>query len=101
MKYTKGFVSRLLALLLAMFCFGADSGYAQSAQEAPARLSPSTRMLLRQLGDGPISPQTIPQANVYRQIQGRTYLPGLVRVTRDPGQSWDPLGVIVGTRAGN
>ncbi len=101
MKYTKGFVSQLLALLLAMFFFGADSGYAQSAQEAPARLSPSTRMLLRQLGDGPISPQTIPQANVYRQIQGRTYLPGLVRVTRDPGQSWDPLGVIVGTRAGN
>lgn len=88
-------------LLLGLILFSVTGSFAQPISEPSAQLSPSTRMLLRHLGERPISPDHLPSENIYRQIQGRTYLPGLVRVTRDPGNAWEAMGVLVGTRAGN
>ncbi len=88
-----------LLLLFSVMTLGA---FAQSSRNVLPKLSPATRMYLKDLqkntnGDAPGN-------YIYRRLaNGKLYVPGIIKVANAGmvGDKIGPLGVLVGTRAGD
>ncbi|WP_276133763.1 S8 family serine peptidase [Polluticoccus soli] len=92
--------------LLSACLLAAMTSMAQ-AQENDSRqlpkLSPLTRVLLKEIDQHKVNLDGKPENYVYRELHGKPYLGGLVKVT-DPGRLGDKfadMGVLVGTKAGD
>lgn len=76
---------------------------AQKVIPGSPKLSPLTRVLLKNIGDGQLRATDKPAGNIYREINGKTYLTGMIKVADQQAASvaFTDLGVLVNTKAGD
>ncbi len=92
-------MKRLSTLLLLL---GISLGV-NARQEVQPKLSPLTRLLLKDMEKMRGTDNMLPGGYIYREYNGKPYLTGIIKVADPAGvqTKMDALGVIVGTKAGD
>lgn len=96
MKHT---MSRLIAASIAL-CLTLGAAAQHTSTQLP-KLSPLTRVMVRDIEKA--GGTTIPSGYMHRQINGKAYVSGLIKVNDQTAvdADLDKLGVLIGTKAGD
>lgn len=92
-------MNRVFTLIICACCaFGAN---AQNIAPAKPKLSPSARLLLKDMAKHDNG--KVPEGYIYRKINGHDYISGMIQVANMAAVEavLEDMGVIVGTKAGN